>query len=736
MKIKKSYNIALIFTLILGIFLYSTPVYSLRPSHGYSPEKRYVTDDRFNALSIKSLVQKIEEVKKRKINIKILDKQEEVIAVSWRVLLNKIFDQYPELNNLLKKLYDRHIKHAQNTDYTRVYDLEKFYRTRKEALILGNLSPSPSTEEKELYDHRVISDLREQVLSAALSEYNLKWSLLHALLRNIAPSKPIVKFDFGQGANPGTCIGCTKKDIVVGLNNKDVSTVTDTFIALNKDIGLTSENISTILKRKSANIRNPGEIKNAIEEVARDNRKSFQASFRILFFNQLLNITISDIVFNGASGIKAANINTWTQEINSLIREGDLLVVCGADSSNLETRFLGTGEFRDITNEIPSPALNVFKSAIADRFYITSSDFNFQHIYSPGQPRILKKTGKINLRAYILTKLTEYLSIGGHGTKRHNDSRRDIFTIEEIQSTGKAGIKTLIDILMREKRPWIRAKASLVLEKLYKKGDKAILNALLGAMLNDKSLLVRSIIAKHALIEVKKSSSMLKARKIERHIKRVDLNPWPEKDVLRILDAGCQFGEASHGMARHYRSISSRELAVVGIEKELEYIIEAEKNRTDPDVIFVFGNLDKDEFDRADIVISMNLLLYTWQIRNHARSLIKHVKDKSGTIYFSPSKWNSSIDDSGDDFGKEGIKRLFAMEKELKRLLPEAEVFTIETWKETKDLFAYDPARNSFGTTWGRSAGWVLANLTPGQSISDLNLSAQRRFSRQSQTCP
>ena len=734
MKINKIINIALIITLI-GVFLYSSPVYSLRPSHGYSPEKKDVTDDRFNALSIESLVQKIEEIKEQKINIKILDKQEEVIAVRWEVLLNKIFDQYPELKSLLKELFDIHVKYAQNTDYHRVYGFEEFYKTRTEALILGNLTPSASPTEKELYNHPVIASLRDQILGIALTEYNLKWRLLHALLSNMVPSRPIVKFDFGQGANPGTCIGCAKGDIVIGLNNRHVSSVMDAFVEFNKDMGLTSEDIKKILKRKLTNIRNPDEIKDAIEAISRDSSRSFQASSRILFFNQLLNITISDMVFNGASGIKAANVGTWMQEINSLIREGDLFVVCGADPNNLETRLLGTGEFRNITNEVPPMALNVFKSAIATRFYITSLDCNFQHIYSPGKPRILRKTAKINLRAYILTKLNDYLRVNGHGTRRHNDSSSDIFTIEEIQSTGRAGIRTLINILVREKRTWMRAKAALVLQKLYKKGDKAILNALLGAMLNDKSVLVRSIIARHALVEVKKISSASKARKIEKYIKEADLDPWPEKNVLRILDAGCQFGEGSHGMARHYRTTSNREVAVVGVEKELEYIIEAEQNKTDPDVTFVFGDIDKDEFGRADIVISMNLLLYTWQIQEHAKSLTRHVKGKSGVIYFSPSKWNTSIDNSGDKFGREGIKRLFAMEKELKLLLPEAEVFSFETWKNEKDLFGYDPAQGSFGASWGRSSGWVLLDLTPTKNLHDLNLLTQKDQLHQLKNC-
>ncbi|MGD9014825.1 MAG: glycosyltransferase, partial [Candidatus Omnitrophota bacterium] len=310
------------------------------------------------------------------------------------------------------------------------------------------------------------------------------------------------------------------------------------------------------------------------------------------------------------------------------------------------------------------------------------------------------------LAEYILNKLNnEYLKIEGKHTSRSTNSKRDKEIVEEIRNMGTIGIRSLINIIWREKQAWVRAKAVLILGQLYRDEYKDITLALVERMLIDESILVRSIIARKVIPEIKKQVSDSEAKNIiEGEIERVDLSPWQRQDALQVLDVGCQFGEASHGMAAYFRKQGYVDVIVVGVDQDYSALIEAERNRTDDGVVFIYGDVDTDMFGPADIVISMNLLLYRGiELRQHAESLVRQANTDGGMIYFAPSIWNSYYDSSGPD----AYMRLIDMDYRLKELLPQANLKRFDY----SEPFGEGSDRGTFGSPWGVSSGWIVATL-------------------------
>jgi len=230
----------------------------------------------------------------------------------------------------------------------------------------------------------------------------------------------------------------------------------------------------------------------------------------------------------------------------------------------------------------------------------------------------------------VLIKLDEYLNV----EKGSNDPDRDMAAIEGIRNI-EGSIQILVDVMKKDTRAWMRAKAASALGSLYDFKHKEIISALFEQLSQDESVMVRSIIARKSLPEIKESVSKGVAEEIERHIRNADLSPWPRENALKVLDAGYCLGEATNGMASYYRDKGFVDTLVVGVDLSFPSIIDAERNKKEPNVIFILGNLDTDDFGKADIVISKNLLLYDFEMPDHAKTLKRYLNLDGGTIYYS-----------------------------------------------------------------------------------------------------
>lgn len=305
---------------------------------------------------------------------------------------------------------------------------------------------------------------------------------------------------------------------------------------------------------------------------------------------------------------------------------------------------------------------------------------------------------KLN-KKFILSTLEEYIKIERAGTGRTNYQKRDDHIIAEIQKIGRNGIKTLKNILETEERTWMRAKAALVLARLCAGEDKEILDILLERLALDNSSMVRSIIARGSLPEIQKNVLKATSKEIDKKIKLANLDPWPRKNSLQIMDVGCQFGEACHGILGYYKNKGFVDVAVVGLDRDVIAIIEAEKNRKDSDIVFILGDIDKDKFGPVDIIFSMNLLLYEDEMERHAESLAAQLNPDGGAIYYTPSVYGTGVD---------GVQSAFALERGLKKYLPEKT--TIATEYE-------NPFGTDFGSPWKSGVAWVTATLPPEIAI-------------------
>lgn len=303
--------------------------------------------------------------------------------------------------------------------------------------------------------------------------------------------------------------------------------------------------------------------------------------------------------------------------------------------------------------------------------------------------------------AIILSNLEEYLKIEGSGSSRTNDSERDAMAFEEIQKTGTEGVNVLEGILKDDKRTWVRAKAALLLARLYTPKNKEILNVLLESLDKDESVMVRSIIARSSLVEIKKNATKVTGKTIDKKVKAANLDPWDRKNRLQILDAGCQYGEATHGILEYYKNKGFVDVLVVGVDIDAPVIIEAERNKADENTVFILGDIDKDDLGQADIIFSMNLLLYKENMERHAKSLVSHLNPDGGKIYYTPSIYAS---------GQDGIMSAWAFESALKIILPKGSMVT-----ETKtNPFG---ERGDFESPWGEGGAWITGAMPSSVSI-------------------
>jgi len=321
-------------------------------------------------------------------------------------------------------------------------------------------------------------------------------------------------------------------------------------------------------------------------------------------------------------------------------------------------------------------------------------------------------TSKTLMELSILEKLEEYLK---REDRNVEDGDRDDVIVEEIQDMGKDAIEALGNLLAEDKRSWMRARIAVLLERLYDDENKEILDSLFRQLAQDESVLVRSIIARWSLPEIKKRVSKDDSKKIKKHIKDADLNPWSEDNVLKILDVGCEFGGVSHGVAKYYKDSGVAALRLVGVDMAYDGIIEAEKKRTDSDIVFVYGDIDECRFGPVDIVLSRNLLLSV-PTKKHAKSLFRQLKDDDGKIdggeiYYSPSVYSE---------GESGSQEMSSMNGDLGKLigklkLPSPTKLGLLSNHQYKKIDYNQPfggeALNMFGSYWPNSYGWVIARL-------------------------
>ena len=113
-------------------------------------------------------------------------------------------------------------------------------------------------------------------------------------------------------------------------------------------------------------------------------------------------------------------------------------------------------------------------------------------------------TSKTLMELSILEKLEEYLK---REDRNVEDGDRDDVIVEEIQDMGKDAIEALGNLLAEDKRSWMRARIAVLLERLYDDENKEILDSLFRQLAQDESVLVRSIIARWSLPEIKKRVS-------------------------------------------------------------------------------------------------------------------------------------------------------------------------------------------------------------------------------------
>jgi len=337
-----------------------------------------------------------------------------------------------------------------------------------------------------------------------------------------------------------------------------------------------------------------------------------------------------------------------------------------------------------------------------------------------------------------------YLAIEGQGFTRTIDRRKNEEAIGYFKEKGERGFNIIKIILEEEQkeaerkakgkekdtRAWVRAKAAMALGELVLADDTQTIEFLLGIASKDSSLLVRSIIIRRILEDIKKHCSDNVKKFIEEKAGKINLNPWSMKDGLRVLEVGCGLGEASHGIAKYYKEKGFSDVVVVGVDNGYEAIINAEKNRTDDSIVFVYGTVDEaPAYFPADIVISQNLLVYRDELKKHAVSLFSQVNKDGGAVYFSPSIFNKSDDSSGSD----GIMRLFDMEvyfRHLSENISGAELKVVRGDREQADSFGFDFIKGAFGSPWGASTGWIEASMPSRIKINTQSSSIKLRQSR------
>ena len=311
---------------------------------------------------------------------------------------------------------------------------------------------------------------------------------------------------------------------------------------------------------------------------------------------------------------------------------------------------------------------------------------------------------------------------------------RDRDIADRVKAAGSEGAVSLLQVLREDERPWARAKAAVLLGELYESlGDgKEIMDALMGAARSDKSILVRSVIARGVLEPIAyrtQSWDPADAGRMRQAARAADINPWSKEGAFRILDVGAQFGEATYEMAKYYRE-RGRNVQVAGLDRTVSAVIEAERNRKDGDVVFLLADAHRHPLDSADVVISMNLhltgpelygsetelALEKSALEKHAESLVKLAKADGGAIYYSPSNMSP---------GEDGIAHLDfvhgVLSDVLRKEAPGAKVERILT-SASGDIFGFKGG--AFKSPWGESSGWVTVRMpspakSAGPSASD-----------------
>lgn len=181
------------------------------------------------------------------------------------------------------------------------------------------------------------------------------------------------------------------------------------------------------------------------------------------------------------------------------------------------------------------------------------------------------------------------------------------------------------------------------------------------------------------------------------------------------MDVGCEFGGVSHGVAKYYKDSGVAALRLVGVDMAYDGIIEAERKRTDSDIVFVYGDIDESRFGPVDIVLSRNLLLSV-TTKKHAKSLFRQLKDDDGKIdggeiYYSPSVYSE---------GESGSQEMSSMNSDLGKLigklgLPSPTELGLPHNHKYKEIDFNQPfggeALNIFDSYWPNSYGWVIAKL-------------------------
>lgn len=321
-----------------------------------------------------------------------------------------------------------------------------------------------------------------------------------------------------------------------------------------------------------------------------------------------------------------------------------------------------------------------------------------------------------------------YLELSHKSISRDADVeiRNDRAIVDELKKNESQAIDLCVEILRNEPEPWVRAKTVVLLGELADTQVNSVIDILVGGASIDDSLLVKSLIIRKVIPDLMKRSSLAPEtqERVMRELAAISLSPW-RKDSYRILDIGCQYGEPVHGMLRYFREIEKiDDVQVVGIDPDIRAIIEADRmrpTRNNPDdAVFMYGiaseNPQSYRTGPADMVFSMNLLVYSDEIKKHLEAIATECAP-GGIIYFTPSIWNTYADSSGED----GLGRLSRMQHEMTRMQPPRMIVTEYTYRPKRfptdkdpqmDPFNYSkhfPRTNVFGSPWGDSAGWASA---------------------------
>ncbi|HQP09989.1 MAG TPA: ribose-phosphate pyrophosphokinase-like domain-containing protein, partial [Candidatus Omnitrophota bacterium] len=334
-----------------------------------------------------------------------------------------------------------------------------------------------------------------------------------------------------------------------------------------------------------------------------------------------------------------------------------------------------------------------------------------------------------------LKDLELYLHHDGPVTMCSRNDARDAAIVRGILDRGRAAADELIDILQNSSQAWIRAKAALLLgEIFFAHPQEMIADILLARMQKDESVLVRSVIARGILRDNRMQNPGITEgmrAKSEEAKQKTDLSPWPKnrKDALRVLDVGCYFGGATRGMAKYYREARKvSDVVVVGLDWDMAAVIRAEKERAakdaaDEDVMFILADVEKDQVGPADIILSMNLLIYMdmggIEMKRHANALIRQIAE-GGEIYYTPTQANADFDGSSDG----GWQRPGKMASIMKDLLPQAEITLTMQWgKGEVDPFGFKFTNNNpfdeNQMNWGVGMGWVSVRMPRHVSIKN-----------------